>query len=308
MTASALKPGPILLLGANGQVGHALRRDLAPLGPVVALDLPDIDITDASRVTRLISELKPGIVVNAAAYTAVDKAEAEPEVADRVNAAAVGVIAEASRNAGAFLVHYSTEYVFDGTATVPYSPGDTPNPLSAYGRSKLAGEQALLAVGGPAVLFRTSWVFGPHGGNFVKTILRLAGERDELRVVADQVGQPAPAELVSSVTALFLYRMMTAGMPLAAPKIHHVTSNHPVTWHAFACAIVEQAATAGFKLRTAPERIVPIETRDYPLPARRPANSRLDTRLLESELGIRMPDWRPYLARMLQDLRPPAGG
>ena len=294
---------PTLLLGAAGQVGRALRRDLAPLGPLVALDLPQVDITDAVQVRKLIADLKPRIVVNAAAYTAVDKAEADPDLAHKVNATAVGEIAEASRKAGAFLVHYSTEYVFDGTSERPYVPEDVPNPLSVYGRSKLAGEQALHQVAGPSLLFRTSWVFGLHGGNFVKTMLRLARTRDELRVVADQVGQPTPAELISSVTALALFRHMAGAIPGTKPAVYHLASSRPVTWHAFARTIIEQAAAVGFELRATPDRVVAIGTADYPLPARRPANSRLDVSALEADFGLQMPDWLPYLTRMLEDLR-----
>ena len=293
----------ILLIGAAGQVGRALRRDLAPLGSMIALDLPELDITDSARLSALILAQKPAILVNAAAYTAVDKAESDPHAAQAVNAAAVGTMAAACRQTGTFMVHYSTEYVFDGLGDRPYRPEDAPNPLSVYGRTKLAGEQALLAAAPAALILRTSWVFGLHGGNFVKTILRLARTRDELRIVADQIGQPTPAELVSSVTALILYRMIAQGMPLHRPATYHLAASRPVTWHQFACTILEQAHALGFDLKASARNVVPITTLEYPLPAKRPANSRLDVSALEQAFDLRMPDWLPYLTRMLEDLK-----
>jgi dTDP-4-dehydrorhamnose reductase len=293
----------VLILGSAGQVGRALQRDLAPLGTVVARARPARDITNPDAVRSLFASVQPELVVNAAAYTAVDKAEADPAVAQSVNATAVGVVAEECRKARAFLVHYSTEYVFDGTQSTPYAPDDPPNPLSVYGRTKLAGEQALFQAGGAAVLLRTSWVFGLHGGNFVKTMLRLARERDALRVVADQFGQPTPAELISSVTALLLHRICAEGVPAYAPQRYHLASNRPTSWHGFACTIIERATALGFVLRATPNRVAAIDTAQYPLPARRPANSRLDVSKLESDFGLQMPDWLPYLNRMLEDLR-----
>jgi dTDP-4-dehydrorhamnose reductase len=295
----------ILLFGGGGQIGRALRRDLAPLGTVKALTHQELDIGDTVRVRQAIAELRPDMVVNAAAYTAVDKAETEREPAMRINAQAVRAMAEASAQAGALLVHYSTDYVFDGSKPSPYREDDPTNPLSVYGATKLAGEEAIRSVGAAALVFRTSWVFGPHGGNFVKTMLRLALSRDALRVIADQVGQPTPADLASGATALVLCRLIALGMPLRRPEVYHLASGNPVSWHGFACAIVEEAARAGFALKANTSSISAISTAEYPLPAPRPMNSRLDVSRIETDFGLSMPDWRPYLVRMLQDLKRP---
>lgn len=292
----------ILIFGSSGQIGRALSRDLAPLGAVYAPGRAELDIGNAERVREAIAELKPDVVVNAAAYTAVDKAETEREQAMLLNAQAVRVLAEACAEARALLVHYSSDYVFDGTKRSPYREDDTRCPLSVYGASKLAGEVAIEAVGGPAIIFRTSWVFGAHGANFAKTILRLARERETLRVVADQVGQPTPADLASGVAALALCRLLASGLP-RGPEIYHLASGNPTSWHEFACAIVEEAARAGFALKTSSDRISAISSAEYPVAAARPMNSRLDVSRIEADFGVSMPDWRPYLVRMLQDLK-----
>jgi dTDP-4-dehydrorhamnose reductase len=294
---------PILLLGAAGQLGRELQLALAPLGTVCPFDLPHVDITDATEVLALIERLQPVAIVNAAAYTAVDRAEADEALATRVNAAAVNTLALAAAADGVPLVHYSTDYVFDGSADRPYTPDDAPNPLSAYGRSKLAGERAIFAAQAPALILRTSWVFGRHGGNFVKTILRAARTRDSLRVVDDQIGQPTPAALLASVTALLLQRVLAQSLRLTGPALYHVAASGPVSWHAFACAIVEQAQALGIALNTRVDRIAAIPTSDYPTPARRPANSRLDTSRLESEFCLTMPSWMPYLIDVLEHLK-----
>ena len=292
----------ILLFGSGGQIGRALSRDLAPLGELNAPGRAEVDIGNARRVREVISELKPDVVVNAAAYTAVDKAESEREQAMLINAHAVRVLAEASAQAGALFVHYSSDYVFDGTKSSPYREDDARRASCVYGESKLAGEEAIQAVGGAALILRTSWVFGAHGGNFVKTILRLACERETLRVVADQVGQPTPADLASGTTALALCQLLNSGMP-GGPEIYHLASASPVSWHEFACAIVEEASRLGFALKTSPDRISAISTTEYPVAAARPMNSRLNISRIEARFGLSMPDWRPYLVRMLQDLK-----
>ena len=300
---AASSPRPLLLLGAAGQLGRELQLALAPLGTVHAFDLPQLDITDAPAVRALIERLEPAAIVNAAAYTAVDRAEADEALATRVNAHAVAVLAEAARVHGMPLVHYSTDYVFDGSVDRPYTPDDAPNPLSAYGRSKLAGERAIFAAQAPALILRTSWVFGRHGGNFVRTILRAARTRDSLRVVDDQIGQPTPAALLAGVTALLLQRVLAQSLPLTGPALHHVAASGAVSWHAFACAIVEQAQALGIGLRTSIDRIAAIPASEYPVPARRPANSRLDTSRLESAFGLTMPAWMPYLIDVLEHFR-----
>lgn len=290
--------GPILLLGCQGQLGWQLQRDLAPLGPVLALDRRGCDLADLDQVRRVVRKNSPSLVVNAAAYTAVDKAEGEPELARRINAEAVGVLAEETKRLGALLVHYSTDYVFDGRQSLPYTEAMATGPLGVYGCTKLEGEQAIAAVSGRALIFRSSWVFGARGANFVKTILRLAGERDSLRVVSDQVGSPTPAALISTVTGMVLARDRQSHLGV---ETYHLAAANPVSWNAFARAIVASAGrTPGFNLRLAPEAIAPIPSSDYPLPAPRPTNSRLDCRKLEGAYGLTMPDWQPYLNRMMQ--------
>lgn len=292
---------PILLLGRDGQVGWQLQRSLAPLGEVTALGRAECDLADVDRVREVVRRLQPRLIVNAAAYTAVDKAESEPVLAGKINAEAPGILAEEARRLDALLVHYSTDYVFDGSKTAPYVETDTTNPLSVYGRTKLAGEQAIAAAGCRALIFRTSWVFGARGYNFVKTVLRLAGEGRALRIVDDQVGSPTPAAMISSVTGMVLAMLRRTGDLPEGAALYHLSAANPVSWCGFARAIVETASrTPGFGELPAPEAIAAIGTADYPLPAPRPANSRLDCSRLESEFGLELPDWRPYLARMLQ--------
>lgn len=292
---------PILLLGKDGQVGWQLQRSLAPLGTVSAVGRERCDLSDLDGLRRLVRAERPKIIVNAAAYTAVDKAESEPELAARINAEAPGVLAEEAKKLGALLVHYSTDYVFDGRKSTPYVETDTPNPASVYGRSKLAGEQAIAAAGCRALIFRTSWVFGARGNNFVKTILRLAGEGRALRIIDDQVGSPTPAALISGVTGLALAAVRRGENAAESTRIYHLAAANPVSWCGFARTIVDYASrTPGFSGLPAPESITAISTADYPLPAPRPANSRFDCAHLESDFGLEMPDWRPYLQRMLQ--------
>lgn len=289
----------VLLFGGNGQLGWELRRSLAPFGRLAVPDRAQCDIADVDATVRVIREVSPRIIVNAAAFTAVDRAESEEATARRINVAAPAVMAAEARRLGIPLVHYSTDYVFDGTKAAPYVEEDAPNPLGVYGQTKHAGEQAIAASGAEALVFRTSWVFGVHGGNFVRTILRLARERDSLRVVDDQVGSPTPAALIADVTALALAQLRRTELP-SGMQLYHLAAANPLSWHRFATTIVERAlllGLGGIKLR--PEAIVPITTAEFPLPAARPANSRLDCRRLEHTYGITLPDWRPYLERML---------
>ena len=292
----------ILLLGKDGQVGWQLQRSLAPHGRLHALGRDGCDLADLDAVRAVVRATRPQVIVNAAAYTAVDRAEAEPAAAMRLNGEAPGVLAEEAARLGALLVHYSTDYVFDGLKADPYIESDPVAPQSVYGRSKLAGEEAVRAAGCRALVFRTSWVFGARGGNFVKTILRLAAEREDLGVVGDQVGAPTPAALIATVTGVAL-AMLRQGRALAEgeQRLYHLCSGRPVSWHEFARTIVGLAtAMPGFDLRLTPEAIRCIGTSEYPTPARRPANSRLDCSRLEADFGLAMPDWEPYLARMLQ--------
>ena len=292
----------ILLLGKDGQVGWQLQRSLAPHGPVITCGHADCDLTDLDRLRLLVRQIGPSVIVNAAAYTAVDRAEAEPELAMRINGEAPGVLAQEAARLGALLIHYSTDYVFDGKKPAPYVESDPAGPLSVYGRSKLAGEEAIRAAGCKSVIFRTSWVFGARGGNFVKTILRLAREKRTLNVVSDQVGSPTPAALIATVTGIVL-AMLRQGhaMNRETQRRYHLCCGRPVSWHEFAQAILKlAAATPGFDLRLKPEAIIAIPSSEYPTAAARPANSRLDCGRLEKEFGLQMPDWQPYLVRMLQ--------
>jgi len=289
---------PILLLGKDGQVGWELQRSLAPLGPQVAFGRGACDVGDLAALRSAIRQIGPRLIVNAAAYTAVDRAEQERDLAFRINGDAPGVMAEEARRLGIPLIHYSTDYVFDGAKAQPYVETDPAVPQSVYGLSKLAGEQAIAGADARAVVLRTSWVFGEKGGNFVRTILRLAKEKETLRVVADQLGAPTPAALIADVTAHVVARLDRDGWPAAAETCH-VAAADPVSWHAFAVAIVTAARDLGIELRLAPGAIEAIPTEAYPLPAKRPKNSRLDCSRLERRYSLILPGWRPYLQRML---------
>ncbi len=291
-----------LLLGKNGQVGWQLQRSLAPHGPLVALERSDCDLNDLAAVRETVRRLRPRLIVNAAAYTAVDKAESDVEQAYRINAELPAVLAAEAAAVDALLVHYSTDYVFDGFKHGPYVESDPTAPQGVYGASKLAGEQAIRAAGAKALILRTSWVFGARGQNFVKTMLRLARERESLNVVADQVGSPTPAALIATVTGL-LVAQLAYGQRLQSgeSRIYHLAAARPVSWHEFARTIIGLAAAMpGFDLRLGAADIQAIPSSAYPTPARRPANSRLDCSRLEQDFNLRLPDWQPYLERMLQ--------
>lgn len=292
----------ILLLGKDGQVGWQLQRSLAPHGEVVACGRDRCDLSSPEQIRSVMRAVCPDIVVNAAAYTAVDKAESEPGLAFRINAEAPGVLAREAAQIDALLVHYSTDYVFDGTKTSPYLESDLVAPQSVYGQSKLAGEKAIRAVNCKSLIFRTSWVFGARGESFVKTILRLAREKESLKVVADQVGSPTPAALIATVTGVVL-AMLRQGRLIekGEHRLYHLAASRPVSWCDFARTIVGLASKApGFNLCLKPEAIQAISATEYAAPACRPQNSRLDCSRLENEFGLQMPDWQPYLERMLQ--------
>lgn len=291
----------ILLIGGNGQVGHELRRSLAPLGEVITTTrggvLPDggpceaLDLSIAGDAGRMVERLSPDLVVNAAAWTAVDKAETEREAAFRANAGAVEELAMACAARGVPLVHYSTDYVFDGTGTKPYLPTDPTAPLGVYGQSKLAGEEAIRRSGARHLILRTAWVYGLHGHNFLRTMLRLGAERDELRVVADQVGGPTPAWLIADVTATIVQQGIGDG------GTHHLVADGQTSWHGFAEAIMDEAFAAGLIAKR--PRVLPISTAEYPTPAARPAWSVLDTGSLRQGWGVALPEWRSALAKTL---------
>jgi dTDP-4-dehydrorhamnose reductase len=276
----------ILLTGAAGQLGFELARLLAPHGDVVATERATLDLANPDAIVAAVRGARPGLIVNAGAYTAVDRAEEERSLARAVNAQAPGVLAEEARRLGAVLVHYSTDYVFDGTRTSPY-PEDAPAaPLNVYGTTKLDGERAIAAVGAHALVFRTSWVYGTRGKNFLTTIRRLAAERDEIRIVADQRGVPNWCRVLAEATV----RIVAGGAAAMAERggLYHMSSAGDASWHEFARAIVGNAARP---------RVVAITTAEYPLPARRPAYGVLSTARFEAAFGFALPDWRDALAR-----------
>ena len=291
----------VLLFGGNGQVGHELRRSLRALGNVVVTtrsgELPvgaRCEVADFDRpdtLAALVERVAPAIVVNAAAYTAVDKAEDDVDAAFRTNAEAPGVLARACALRDIPFVHYSTDYVFDGQGSRPYREDDQTAPLGVYGASKLAGEDAIRAAGDRHLILRTAWVYGRHGHNFMKTMLRLGADRDELRVVADQVGTPTPAALIADVTTELL------GLRDAPSGTFHLTPRGETSWHGFAEAILEEALARGLIPRA--PKVIPIATSDYPTRARRPGYSRLDIGRLEQVLGRALPEWRTGLRQVL---------
>lgn len=293
----------ILLFGRNGQVGWELQRSLAPLGEVVALDRTGGgglcgDLSDLAGLARTVAQVRPDVVVNAAAYTAVDQAESEQALARRVNAEAPGALAEAAAQAGAALVHFSTDYVFDGSGSRPWTEQDPTGPLGVYGRTKLEGEQRIAAALPRHLILRTSWVHAARGNNFARTMLRLARERTELKVVADQVGAPTGADLLADVTAQAL-RPFVRGE--AAPGIHHVAAAGETSWHGYACFVLAEAQAAGIALKAGPDQVLPIATSAFPTAARRPHNSRLDTTRFRAAYGLVLPPWQQGVARMLQE-------
>ena len=299
----------ILLTGKNGQVGFELQRALAPLGEVITVDQADCNLADESAIRRLVREARPDVIVNPAAYTAVDKAESEPDLAQAINGTAPGIFGEEAAPIGALVVHYSTDYVFDGRKDGCYTETDAPNPQSVYGKTKLAGEQVLAASGARHLTFRTSWVFGAHGGNFAKTMLRLAAERQGLKVVADQFGAPTSAALIADVTAQVIGQYMQA-CRLASTDfqnfpfgLYHLVASGRTNWHEYAQAVVTAAQAAGKPLRMAPTDVQAITTAEYPLPAPRPANSRLDCTRFTADFGLALPDWRTGLADCVADAR-----
>ncbi len=279
----------ILLTGRNGQVGWELERTLGPLGEVIAFDHAGLDLAKPDEIVARVREVKPDVIVNPAAYTAVDRAESEPDLAMAINGTAPGILAEEARKLGALLVHYSTDYVFDGTKEGPYVETDAPNPLSVYGRSKLAGEQGIAASRAEHLIFRTSWVYAKRGKNFLLTILRLAREKPELRVVADQFGAPTWARDIATATALVLARR-PAGADIPS-GIYNLTAAGRTTWHGFAQRIV---ALAGLSTP-----VVPIATSEYPTPAKRPTNSVLEHTGLARHFGLALPLWHESVSRCL---------
>jgi dTDP-4-dehydrorhamnose reductase len=274
-----------------------------PLGTVIAPSLDELQFEQMDTLRAVVRKHAPHLIVNAAAYTAVDKAESEPDLAATVNSHAVRVLAEEARKLGALLIHYSTDYVFDGSKPGSYTEDDVPNPLSVYGRTKLEGDRAIQASGCRHLIFRTSWVCAARGGNFVKTILRLARERDELKIVADQIGAPTSAELIADVTALCVGYVRHCPERFAdVGGIYNLVAAGETSWHNYAQFVVENAARLGLPLKLSSDSIRPITTREYPLPARRPLNSRLATDKLNRVFGVELPHWHIHLKRVIEEL------
>lgn len=290
----------ILLLGKNGQLGWELQRSLAPLGELIALDRHDGgDLSNSEALIATVRALKPLVIVNAAAYTAVDKAEREPELARQINALAPARLAQEAKASGAFLIHYSSDYVFDGSGGAPRDEAAATGPLSVYGETKLAGEVAIRASGCQHLILRTSWVYAARGANFAKTMLKLAAEREQLKVVADQIGAPTGADLLADLTA----HMLRA--TLARPELggsYHAVAAGETSWHAYASFVIELARARGQVLRVAPDQVLAIPTSDYPTPAKRPLNSRLSTAKLQQRFNLVLPDWRVGVERMLTEI------
>jgi dTDP-4-dehydrorhamnose reductase len=286
----------ILLIGKIGQVGWELRRTLAPMARVTCVDFPEIDLTSGDSIRRWVRETRPNIVINAAAYTAVDKAETEQDKAMKINGVAPGILAEEATKLGALLVHYSTDYIFDGAKTEAYLETDTPNPLGAYGRTKLAGDEAVRAVGGAHLIFRLCWVYGARGQNFMLTMMRLAREREKLRVVGDQVGCPTWSRMIAETTTLALRQAVVAADLGAFTGTYHLASSGVTSWHGFADAIIKLMPAEGKKCT----QVEAITTAEYPTSTKRPAYSALSCGKLERVFGLRLPHWEDNLKQVLE--------
>ena len=290
----------ILLFGKNGQVGWELQRSLAPLGELVALasDSQELcgDLADLAGIAQTVRTVAPDVIVNAAAHTAVDRAESEPELARTLNALAPGVLAQEAQRSGAWLVHYSTDYVFDGSGDTPWLETDPTGPLNVYGQTKLEGEAAILTSGCQHLIFRTSWVYAARGGNFAKTMLRLARERDSLAVINDQIGAPTGADLLADVTA---HALRAAMQRPELGGLYHLAAAGQTSWYDYARFVIDCARQAGSEIKVTPEAIQPVLTSAFPTAARRPLNSRLDTQELQTTFGLRLPPWQDGITRML---------
>jgi dTDP-4-dehydrorhamnose reductase len=301
MTESLTEQPRILIFGAAGQVGLELQRSFAGFGSMVAVDLESVDLADVSQTRALVHRVQPHVILNAAAYTAVDRAESQPDVAMAINATAPRVLAEEALRLNALLVHYSTDYVFNGQKQQPWIETDEPNPLNVYGESKLAGERAIQQTGGSFLIFRTSWVYGPHGNNFLLTMLRLARERDRLSIVDDQFGSPTTSIELANATRTIAEGVMAGkfGVLQDWVGLYHMTCANSTTWFGFAQAIFDRAAT---KLQVKPPELTPLATKDYPTPARRPRNSLLSNQKLYDRFGVRLASWQSALDDVLRAL------
>lgn len=288
----------ILLLGKDGQVGWELQRALAPLGLLTALNRSECDLADSTQVQAVLEQVEPEVIVNAAAYTAVDKAETDAAMARRINVDAVAKLALYAREMGSLLVHYSTDYVFDGTKPEAYVEDDITNPLSVYGSTKLEGENKIRDALCRHLIFRTSWVYAARGGNFARTILRLAQERDALNVIDDQIGAPTSAELIADVTAHALRDVLSGRAPGGT---YHLAAAGETSWYGYAKFVIDRAREQGQTLALATHGLKPIPASEYPLPAQRPQNSRLNTHLLERSFALKLPRWETGVSRVLDE-------
>ena len=293
----------ILLFGKSGQVGWELQRSLAPLGELVALDTRSEtlcgDFTNLPGIAQAVRSVAPDIIVNAAAYTAVDKAESEAELAHTINALAPGVLAQEAKQLGAWLIHYSTDYVFDGSGEKPWLETNAIGPLSVYGKTKLQGEEAICDASCQHLIFRTSWVYAARGGNFAKTMLRLAQARDSLTVIDDQIGAPTGADLLADITA---HAIRSALQNPSLSGLYHLTADGETSWHGYAKFVIDLARQAGVDIKVTQDAILPVPTSAFPLPAPRPKNSRLDTRKLKNTFGLSLPRWQQGVERMLIEI------
>jgi len=293
----------ILLFGKNGQVGWELNRSLQPLGEVIALGREEADFSKPESLRNIVRDIAPDVIVNAVAYTAVDKAEEEEDLALKINGVAPGVLAEEALNLGALLVHYSTDYVFDGTKSGPYVETDTPNPINAYGRSKLAGEQAVQSSGCDYLIFRTSWVYASRAHNFMLTMLKLAQEREELSIVSDQIGAPTTARLITDTTLVCIKQaLLERRNQVFSSDLYHLTASSNTSWYGFTQEII-RVAKCELDLDLKIKNITNIPTIDYPTPARRPMNSRLDLRKLEEKFDVVMPSWEDVLRLCIEEIK-----
>lgn len=288
----------ILLLGKDGQVGWELQRALAPLGDLTSLNRSECDLANPDQIQAVLEKFEPEVIVNAAAYTAVDKAEEDTTAARRINADAVGELALYAREMGSLLVHYSTDYVFDGSKPEAYVEDDLTNPLSVYGKTKLEGEEKIRAALCRHLIFRTSWVYAARGGNFARTMLRLAQERETLNVIDDQIGAPTSAELIADVTAHALRDVLSGRAPGGT---YHLAAAGETSWYGYAKFVTDRARAQGQNLALAADGLKPIPATQYPLPAQRPQNSRLNTHLLERSFALKLPHWQQGVARVLDE-------
>lgn len=294
-----MSPHNILLFGSNGQIGHELRNTLSSLGEVINLSREDADFTEPETIRSAVNKYQPTIIVNAAAYTAVDKAESEKNTAHKVNAIAPKILALEAKNIDSILVQYSTDYVFDGKKRTGYHENDWPNPKSVYGETKLAGENHVAQFCQKHLIFRTSWVFSEHGNNFLKTILRLAAQQRNLRIVNDQTAVPTSAALVADITARILKKLTNASPDDERWGLYHLTTRGKTSWYGYACYVISEALSLGVTLSASPETVTPITTEEYPLPAFRPSNSCLDIEKICRVFGLDLPDWRKEINNVL---------